>query len=182
MRYFCALTSIYFSLLFVGAGCAHRPQSPRLAFTPHKDWLGLQLPVADFAELRKFIEEQLGKPLKNRGEAHITVVTPPEFMSMGVKIEDLENAVRDDIQAAEWRALCVGVGEKGSEQTYYVVVDTRDLFKVRKKIATLSGVRPGSFDPDHFYPHVTLGFTERDLHEQDGVIKDKNSCRFEIKK
>ena len=27
-----------------------------------------------------------------------------------------------------------------------------------------------------FYPHITLGFTKRDLHFEDGVRKDKSTC------
>ncbi|OGT48298.1 MAG: hypothetical protein A3E82_05775 [Gammaproteobacteria bacterium RIFCSPHIGHO2_12_FULL_38_11] len=29
-----------------------------------------------------------------------------------------------------------------------------------------------AWDPDHYYPHITVGYSLRDLHESDGVIKD----------
>jgi hypothetical protein len=44
-----------------------------------------------------------------------------------------------------------------------------------------SGGRPGDFDADKFYSHITVGFTDRDLHEADGVIKNMDSCVAPVK-
>lgn len=149
-------------------------------FVPHKDWVGLQLPYPEFEKLRKSLELDLGAELKNRGEAHITVITPPEFYkwkasSKSLEMKDLEKEVKAELQAAKWKAVCVGSGQKDQMKTYFVVIDSPELFGLRQKLAKL-----GALDADHFYPHVTLGFTERDLHEQDGVIKNEKACAYSL--
>lgn len=34
----------------------------------------------------------------------------------------------------------------------------------------------GKFRAERFFPNITVGFNKRDLHESDGVIKDKTTC------
>jgi hypothetical protein len=58
------------------------------------------------------------------------------------------------------------------------VVESEDLLAVRRKIAEElagRGLGPDAFDVAAFEPHVTIGFTKRDLFETDGVGKGKAS-------
>lgn len=54
-------------------------------FVEHKDhssmgsWLGVNLSYGPFDQLRKSVEKTIKYKLNSRGEAHITVITPPEF-------------------------------------------------------------------------------------------------------
>ena len=79
--------------------------------------------------------------------------------------------------------LCVGKGTSQTKSTYFVVVQSEDLFKIRKAIEILYKKKGGTdsgFKDEEYHPHVTLGFTEKDLHAQDGVMKDASSCLFAV--
>ncbi|OMJ07871.1 hypothetical protein AYI70_g11908 [Smittium culicis] len=76
----------------------------------------------------------------------------------------------------------------GSEKlcTYYLVVRDidQDFLRVRKMIFDLylrKGGERSWFDPSAFWPHITIGFDDRDLFIQDGVFKGPNSCISKIK-
>jgi hypothetical protein len=74
--------------------------------------------------------------------------------------------------------------EGKSEQAYYVVVQSEDLVNVRRAIFRKyceKGGESSLWDPQHYYPHITVGFTKQDLHEEsNGVRKGANSCFMEI--
>jgi 2'-5' RNA ligase len=119
--------------------------------------------------------------LKNRGEAHITVVTPPEWkvLSQKLSIEEVHQwALDDKLHRAPYRPVCVGTYKLKDDSTYFVVVESLALLRFRQKLKHEFDQRhgQGDFDPEHFKPHVTLGFTHKDLHEQDGAQKDESSC------
>lgn len=153
-----------------------------------KDYLAMDLPYEPFAEIFKKLQIAEKKKLINRGEAHITVITPIEYHHVlrpkGVSIEEIDQIAKDmDIQNSNYEVLCLGLGEiaidGNLEQTYYLVVQSEDLLNLRMAIYRLFLSKGGSkvdFDPAHYYPHITIGFTKRDLHESDGVIKDSRSC------
>ncbi len=133
------------------------------------------------------LESQVPSPLKNRGEAHITVITPleyfdvlKEFVSIG-EINVLAKNFR--IQSSQFEVICLGnFGISNEEQTYYLVVHSEDLLQIRRRIHQVfrrRGGNPDAFDPDHFFPHITLGFIKDDLYESDGAIKDSTSCLFD---
>lgn len=153
-------------------------------FVSHAEWLGLALPVAPFTQLKSHVETQTHSTLKDRGEAHITILTPPEFSELkgALTMAAIEQAIKEDLRKARWTPVCVGRGinpKDPKQETYFLVVDSPDLVQIRTKISQLAK-NPKSFDPSHFYPHVTLGFTEKDLHEQDGIIKDRRSCFLDL--
>jgi len=127
------------------------------------------------------------KQLANRGEAHITVITPVEYsdvLSKNVSIHEInEIARKSDTQGSRFEIICVGRGNailnNRTEEAYFVVVRSKDLLSIREKVQNLFVSKGGNathFVPNHFYSHITLGFTKRDLHEGDGVIKDINAC------
>ncbi len=159
---------------------------------PMQSYLARALPFAPFAELRKKLEFQLSKNLKFRDEAHITVITPVEFeRALGKRLKmDEINALAEKLhlQEAAFKPVCIGRGnisvEGKSEETYYVVVNSEKLFQIRSEIQKLfvqKGGKATDFNPELFYPHVTLGFTHRDLHYEEGVVKDERSCIFQLR-
>jgi hypothetical protein len=151
-------------------------------------WLQMSVPYAPARKLTEEIEKVTGTKLKNRGEAHITVVTPVEYWNVlkpaGLMMSEINQvALSAKIQSARFEVICVGRGSKllenKQEYTYFVVVQSVDLVEIRKEIKKLflaKGGRSQDFDAERYYPHITLGFTQRDLHESDGIIKDRKSC------
>lgn len=194
----------HLAFLLTLTSCAtHGPrlQNELLYQTPPAPWqlrlpaaasfLSLNLPYESFAALRKDIEVRNNLQLKNRGEAHITLITPPEMKILNKKISaNRIFQIAESMRAREtpFTALCVGKAEvPGEEQklsTYFVVVESEGLFKIRQKIQEefiKSGGKRSEFDPDLYFPHVTLGFSERDLHYEEGAVKDASSCLYSLK-
>lgn len=154
---------------------------------PMSNYLAMNLRFSPFDELRQQVEQRLGFKLKQRGEAHITTITPVEFdsaLQKHLSMNDINTlAARRRIQNTPFSVVCVGRGAavlKGkTEYTYYAVVHSPGLTQIREDIAQVFNRRGGSnlaFDSRRYSPHVTLGFTDRDLHESDKVFKDRRSC------
>jgi 2'-5' RNA ligase len=142
--------------------------------------MAMTVPDAPVDAVRRQVEAATGLRLIDPGEAHVTVVTPPEFAVLGRLLTMAEiHALAADLQETSFEVVCVGRGQNGERQTFFLVVRSAGLVSIRRDVAALFRERGGSpeaFDPDHYYPHVTLGFTHVDLHEADGVIKDGGSC------
>lgn len=160
---------------------------------PMKSYLAMNVAYPPAADLLKQVEARLGFELKNRGEAHITVVSPVEYdnaLAAKIPIEKINEIARQmKIQAAEFESVCVGRGlvnlDGRGEQTYYVVVKAPRLREIREAVSRAylqAGGDPRAFDPAQFYPHITLGYTKRDLHYEDGIVKDDRSCWASLKK
>lgn len=151
-------------------------------------WLQQNLPYAPAQKLAAQLETSYQVKLKTRGEAHITVITPVEYWNVlkpaGLTMQEIiQAALKLKIQNAKFEVVCLGRGtaqlDNKPEQTYFVVVRSEDLVNIRKEIHRLFILKGGDrtkFDPLRYYPHITLGFTKRDLHESDGIIKGANSC------
>ncbi|MDF1761762.1 MAG: hypothetical protein P1U40_14610 [Coxiellaceae bacterium] len=156
-------------------------------------WLGENVNYEPVANLLSQLQQRLpSETLKNRGDSHITVLTPPEYLILKPYLspESLDKiAMQENIQQSSFHVVCLGQGQAVSKygvvlNTYFLVVKSPDLVRLRKKIFeqfVAHGGMPSRFDPDHFTPHITVGFTERDLFEQDGVYKQKNSCFLPVK-
>jgi 2'-5' RNA ligase len=151
--------------------------------------LALNVVYAPIQALRRPIEEGVGRRLKfltswkSDGEAHVTVITPPEFsevLSPYLTMEEIEKiAQKDRIQESELIVLGLGSGKAildgEEEETYFVIVDSENLRKIRHDVYRAfleKGGSPNAWDPTWWFPHITIGFTRRDLHEADGVIKN----------
>ena len=158
---------------------------------PFKSYLAMNLPYEGFAKIRESVEAKEQIKLINRGEAHITVVTPPEYdkiLSKKISIKEIHKIAEEmKIQETPYKILCVGKGfaqvDKQKETTYFVVVSADRLFEIRKAIQkayVAKGGKESAFDVENFYPHVTLGYTKRDLHAEDGVTKDASSCAYTL--
>ncbi len=152
-----------------------------LGFTePLKSYLSLDLAYPYYKRIHDTLESKLKTTLVTHGEAHITLVTPPEFEVLATKIPvaTLHQMADKFIKTNPGFAhVCLGLGEKfGAGKTYYVVVESADFLIFREALARMSQLPKDLFDPNKFYPHVTLGFTQRDLHLDDGVVKNSDSC------
>ncbi|MDD2717896.1 MAG: hypothetical protein PHW04_18565 [Candidatus Wallbacteria bacterium] len=149
-------------------------------------YLIMNLPFSPVKKLYLDLKESTGLPLKSRGEAHITIVTPIEYYEVlrkHISIIEINGIAKDlEIQTATFEVVCLGKGAmelSGKlESVFFIVLKSPALVKIRAAIQKKfieNGGSPGSFDPAHFYPHITVGFTLRDMHEADGVIKDESS-------
>lgn len=175
--------------------------SEKAEFIPHteekpmKAYLAMNLPYSPYQTLFEQVQKAEGITLQNRGEAHITVVTPIEYdkvLKRHLSIAEIHKIAEEaKIQDMEFTPTCIGRGEKELsgklEKTYFVVVESSALIDLRGKIEEAyvkNGGKPQDFVPEKFLPHVTLGFTARDLHYEDGVVKNKTACvyQFQTKK
>lgn len=157
-----------------------------LADASGADYVAKKLPFAPANAVKLELEARFGKVLKDRGEAHVTLVTPPEFAVLKDKVgrsEILAEGADLGVQSDAFGVVCVGKGTKVENgetlETYFLVIDEPALKSYRERLRTLylqRGGAPEAFDAATFYPHVTLGFTKRDLHLEDGVVKDRSSC------
>ncbi|HRK07475.1 MAG TPA: hypothetical protein PLZ57_06870 [Pseudobdellovibrionaceae bacterium] len=149
-------------------------------------YASLELAWDSFDQLRNELDrvDRAGRaPLQHRGEAHITWLTPPEYQVLlrrltPARIESILQAHAQEVRS-NLKAICVGRFALASSEAWFVVVESAALFKARSEIHLAlqeQGGAAGDFDPTAYHPHVTLGFHPRDLHAQDGAIKDSRSC------
>jgi hypothetical protein len=154
---------------------------------PFDSYLTMEIQFEPVAELFRQLLVLKRMPLTSRGESHITVITPVEFnevLKAKLSMNEINViAKKANVQSATFETVCVGKRsleiDKKLEQTFYVIVRSNDLVKIRDEVQKLfikKGGDAGLFKPKQFYPHITLGFTKRDLHESDGVTKDERSC------
>lgn len=162
--------------------------------------LAMNITYVPIKDLRSQLEGLLGikldyfKGWDPAGEAHITVITPPEFEILKTKfsMKELEAiADRYDIQRSRLMILGLGSAQKKldgkDESSYFVIVDSYELRMIRQMIYYEFIRRKGdrsAFDPTWFFPHITIGYTKRDLHESDGVLKNLKFSldkRFQLK-
>ena len=166
------------------------------AFIPHAGpgpfdtYLAVTLPYEPARRVRHQAERLFSVELNHRGEAHITVITPVEYQRVAptldiAKIHDLVSAT---IQLSPFEILCLGRAtatlESRLESTFFLVIRAPGLRQLRHRIKdefVEAGGDPAAFDPDAYFPHVTLGFTSRDLHERDGAVKDESACVARIR-
>lgn len=160
-------------------------------FLPQENYLAMALPYPPMRSLFEHLSarSEIGI-LRSRGEAHITVITPPEYQVLREKMSIMQiNQIAQELslQATKIEPICIGVGramvDKKEEQTFYVIVKAPALIELRQKVAQLfvdQGGRAESFNAGHYFPHITVGFSKVDLHENQGVIKDQASCRYLI--
>ncbi len=153
-------------------------------------YIAKAIPYGPINKVKKLLETRLETTLQARPEAHLTLVTPPEYQEL-TKVLKRENilalADRMGIQKSSFSVPCLGKGTKveGSSimATYYLVVQDEALTAFRQALAEqflAQGGKPGQFLPLQYHPHITVAFTKRDLHFEDGVVKDQKSCIFAV--
>ncbi len=168
-------------------------KSAELKFEAHHgpgafdNYLSMKIPYEPVYRLSSFLGLIYPLKLKTRNEAHITVITPVEYdeiLKAHIKIEEIDAIAQQlNIQYSLFEVLCLGRGRaqvnNKTEETFYIVIKSGDLLKIRVAIYNLLKKRGGDpkwFSPQNYYPHITVAFSLRDLHQSDGVIKDEKSC------
>jgi len=162
--------------------------------SPFSTWLQQTVNYRPIALIYTVLNKLHRGQLKNRGEAHITVITPPEYdhvLSKKLHIREIEAiAKKHRIQHAKFDVKCLGRGRavlKGStkmDTVYFIKVESKHLEQIRHAVwrAYVSkGGEPSHFDPELFWPHITVGFTNRDMFPEDGVYKGMNACWKQLK-
>ncbi|MBA2405968.1 MAG: hypothetical protein H0V66_14425 [Bdellovibrionales bacterium] len=151
--------------------------------------LAMSIKYAPIKNLKTQLEAYLGKPLdffklwNESGEAHVTVVGPLEFydvLKSKMTMTEIEKiADRYEIQNSHLMILGMGSAKRlvngKEEETYFVIVDSSELREIRQQIFyefTRRGGDRAAFDPTWFFPHITVGYTLRDFHESDGILKN----------
>ena len=137
--------------------------------------------------IKKIIEKLKDLELTDRGEAHITVLTPPEHDAIKAAIpefsmEKVNEAVKNWIQFTDWKVLGVGAARGQNFQNkytevYFLVVKSKELRFVRNLIARMYRIPKNIFDPKKQDFHITLGFTESDMF---GIPKDGTSLDSDL--
>ena len=165
-----------------------------LPFIERSNALSLNIQYEAILELRESIHTELSlrTPLNYftgwnpNGEAHVTVITPPELVILTrdttLTLENINQiALSNDIQSSDLMVRGIGhgrinAGTPQEEETFFVIVDSLKLREIRFKIYEAflkNGGRPESWDPAWFFPHITIGYTKnQDLHEHQGVLKN----------
>lgn len=159
------------------------PFIPHTIPKPFLSYVSYEIQYPPVKELLEELKLTTG-PISDRGEAHITVITPPEFddvLGKVLTIEEINELVlSENIQGATFEPVCVGTGAKDERRAWFVVVNSPDLIRIREAVYTLylskPGADPKAFNPARFYPHITLGFIAGDVHESDGLYKDVKTC------
>jgi len=175
----------------------HKPLFDEVEFIKHlgprpmQTYLAMNLNAQGLDSVRRSIEQRTQTSLKHRGEAHITVITPVEFDKYFRPLKGAgefmnERALELGIQRLPFEIVCIGQGQKAEMSTFYYVVKSQDLLNLRNQIAkelfeqlphnVETQMLKESWKKEVFYPHITLGFTHRDLHFEEGVTKDSGSC------
>jgi 2'-5' RNA ligase len=167
----------------------------QLAFESHRGEgrfdtaLAMKVQYAPLKNFRQSLNTELNANLKfftlwaPEGEAHVTVLTPLEYydtLKKFISIERIEQIALDaGIQKSDLSLQGIGKGEvvinTKTEQTYFLIAHSENLLKIRNLIYqeyVQNGGPADSWNPNAFYPHITIGYTLRDLHIEDGVIKD----------
>ncbi|KAI9260752.1 hypothetical protein BDA99DRAFT_560811 [Phascolomyces articulosus] len=163
----------------------------KIDFLPHENWLGMELDYQYVAPVAKALNTT-EIPLLTRGESHITVVTPPEFDTLAtanVTIEEINQIALDyKIQKSKFKMICLGKEAVKVDNDLYIVyqiiVDAPNLEAIREAIFRLyvnKGGNSALFDPNAFWPHITVAFTIGDLFENNGVYKGLNVCHSPLK-
>lgn len=159
-------------------------------FLSHPDWVAVPLPFAPIDQLRQNLEKSINIKLQHRGEAHITILTPPEWgiLSQVLKMEDVEKLVlKERLMNSKFKVKClkkVTATIKGrSEDSWFLAIDAVGLKDFRQEVWRLYVARGGTADDfkwQRWAPHINVGFTARDLHDEDQINKEKVGCLMEI--
>ena len=155
------------------------------------NYLVMNIPFAPVAELFSQLIQEKKCEMTSRAEAHITILRPSEFWSIlrpvGITIGEINDLARKmEIQSTRFCPVCLGEGiseiDGKQESTFYIIVDSPAARAIRSRIKDLYISRGGDSDKfcEDFCFHITVGFTKRDLHEKDGVIKDESTCEFKL--
>lgn len=159
-------------------GLPYKPEAARLSmpYVAHRNYSAMNIATDWLVGLREAISDQKNVELKDRGEAHITILRPHEFSQIERVIgsEVIHQTLRDlGVQEFGFRPLCVGSISKRDQSTYYIVVESDAILSARDLLFKEANLET----PHEYYPHITLGFTRKDLHHSS---KDITTCQYRL--
>ncbi|KAI9298183.1 hypothetical protein K502DRAFT_282464, partial [Neoconidiobolus thromboides FSU 785] len=170
------------------------PFEPKIGEKPFTNYLQQTLDFSYIKPLFNKLNSTVGIPLKSRGEAHITVISPPEFDKVlskaGVTMKEINDiALKHKIQQIPVNIACIGrqrvvIADKQQEVYNLILKNQQRYIDIRKDIFNVYKSKGGEgalFQPEAFWGHITLGFLDRDLFIEDGIYKGTNSCWSDIK-
>lgn len=162
----------------------------KLHWTAKSHYVEMKVPYEPIAQVKSEVETRDGVILQSRGEAHITVITPLEMTVLRARLslEQINGTIAKlNIQSIPIQLQCLGrLQLKQGDRllaTYFLLVQAPGLLQVREKLRqqfVAAGGDGQAFVVERFRPHITVGFTERDLHPEDGVFKDSRSCLYNV--
>lgn len=168
----------------------HVPSGKTITEASGQTHVAKDFTFAPIHALKLELDDRLGQTLLDRGEGHVTLVTPPEFAILSLQVprdEMLQLAEDSGLNDDDFNVVCLGRGQIVTEgetlSAYFLVLEQPSLLTYRNELYTRYVARGGDatlFDPSRFYPHVTVAFTKRDLHVEDGVIKDASACLYAV--
>lgn len=154
-----------------------------------QSYISYDVNVNGVADLLNPIQERYQLLLQSRGEAHITLLTPDELgvLKKVLPLSFIQDFFEKSRPEVKLNIYCLGKGEallkNKLEKTFFLVIHSKELVKLRQQlfqIAIKRGVQTElvkeKFIPDLYFPHITIGFTKEDLHYQQGVVKNDQSC------
>lgn len=138
-------------------------------------------------ELRRAIEKRTQLTLQAPEGSSLAILDAFEtkaVLASGFSRDELHRmALEFDIQGYDFEPVCVGRGSIGTGEegrsVYFMVVRSPAVQEFRGRLReTLINRDPGgaALLREPYEPHVTLGYTHRDLTHEDGVKKDETSC------
>lgn len=158
---------------------------------PFDTYLAMEIPFAPVKKLYNDLIQRNRAQFASRGEAHITIISPPEFEQQlrgFIEMDEIDRIAKElKIQESEFSIVCLGTAEKIKNgkftKAYYLVLESPALFNLRNQILNniiISGGIPTLFIPENYYPHITVGYINDDLHDSDGVFKDATTCESDV--
>jgi hypothetical protein len=164
--------------------CRPQPFLSHPASDADPGWLALPVSFPAVSRLRQGIETLEQRRLEHRGEAHITLVTPPEARAIreydpALSIEVLEAVALPALETARWSTPGIGRVEGEGKRSWFLVVDSPDLRALRRTLARTFALPDSVFDAAAQDLHVTIGFEGGDLWPPAGS-KGPGSLRPEL--
>ncbi|MCI5209936.1 MAG: hypothetical protein D3910_14330 [Candidatus Electrothrix sp. ATG2] len=137
--------------------------------------------------LKKKIEKIRGLQLTDRGEAHITLLTPPEHdrikaFNSDYSMHKVEELVSSSLQFCDWEAIGVGSAKgmnfEGKEtEVFFIVIESKELRDIRRRVAKAFELPKRIFDPQSQDFHITIGFVVSDLYN---IPKDRSTLQDDL--
>jgi hypothetical protein len=159
-------------------------------FKPSTDSVVVPLPLAPLRQIQSALEEKIGRKLLSHDSAFITVISRAEFRVVGLtlkmdtldKIVAKEGSIKAPVKSLCLKKVTTSLAGK-TEESWYIDTESEKLLELRQHIwrrFLANGGQTGEFLWKRWAPHITVGFTSADSHDEDRIIKDKSDCIYQL--
>ncbi|KAI9140725.1 hypothetical protein BKA69DRAFT_1125459 [Paraphysoderma sedebokerense] len=172
-------------------------QTQKVRFLNTNPYLSLRVPFKPVEELFNEVQKSNfhvpGRNLKNSGEAHITVISRSEYRRLQpiISISEINKiAESSKIQSTPFTIKCLGRSlsfasdpSGPAAESVYLIIDAPGLTAIRQKVwqeYVKRGGKQDDFKWDQYYPHLTVGYSPKDLHFEEGLKKDEAICAARV--